>query len=105
MRRGVKKVFEDRTFRPAIQGFKPQLSRVAMPSQFIYVFRRKLRAITRLNPRYFRFPRRIRYNRRRRIGMFLTKQNLAMARTLGVAIVAAVGLGGCATYKEEFATI
>jgi murein lipoprotein len=37
--------------------------------------------------------------------MFLTKQNLAMARTVGVAIVAAVGLGGCATYKEEFATI
>ena len=36
---------------------------------------------------------------------FLTKQNLAMARTFGVAIVAAVCLGGCATYKEEFATI
>jgi murein lipoprotein len=37
--------------------------------------------------------------------MFLTKQNLAMARTFGVAMVAAVSLGGCATYKEEFATI
>ena len=37
--------------------------------------------------------------------MFLTKQNLAMARTLGVAIVAALGLAGCATYIDEFATI
>ncbi|HEY0332412.1 MAG TPA: hypothetical protein VGC74_01680 [Stenotrophomonas sp.] len=34
-----------------------------------------------------------------------TKQNLAMARTLGVAILAALSLGGCATYTDEFATI
>ena len=33
--------------------------------------------------------------------MILTKQQLAMA----LAIVATLGLGGCATYKEEFATI
>ena len=31
--------------------------------------------------------------------MILTKQNLATARTLGVAIVV-LGLVGCATYKE-----
>ncbi|HEY9255153.1 MAG TPA: hypothetical protein VIP30_11505 [Stenotrophomonas sp.] len=37
--------------------------------------------------------------------MFLTKQKVAMARTLGVAIVATLGLGGCATYTDEFATI
>jgi murein lipoprotein len=37
--------------------------------------------------------------------MFLTKQHLKTARTLGVAIVATLGLGACATYKEEFATI
>jgi len=37
--------------------------------------------------------------------MFLTKQHLTMVRTLGVAIVATVGLSACATYKEEFATI
>jgi murein lipoprotein len=43
--------------------------------------------------------------RRRRIGMFLTKKNVVMTRTLGVALVAALGLGGCATYKDEFATI
>ncbi|MCD9088136.1 hypothetical protein [Stenotrophomonas sp. SY1] len=35
--------------------------------------------------------------------MILSKQN--MVRTLGVALVATLGLGGCATYKEEFATI
>ena len=34
--------------------------------------------------------------------MILTKQNLAK---LGVAAVVIAGLGGCATYKEEFATI
>lgn len=34
--------------------------------------------------------------------MFLTKQQ---ARTLGVAIVAAVGFSGCATYADEFAAI
>lgn len=37
--------------------------------------------------------------------MLLTKQHLTMARTLGVAIVATVGLSSCATYKDEFATI
>ena len=37
--------------------------------------------------------------------MFLTKQNLVMARTLGVALVAAVGLSACATYDDEFAGI
>jgi murein lipoprotein len=37
--------------------------------------------------------------------MFLTKQQMTMARMLGVAIIATVGLGGCATYKDEFATI
>ena len=37
--------------------------------------------------------------------MFPTKQPLATARTLGVAIVAALGLGGCATYGDEFAAI
>ena len=36
--------------------------------------------------------------------MFLTKQHLVMARTLGVAIVA-LSLGACATYKDEFAGI
>ncbi|MGY0799975.1 hypothetical protein ACW7G0_13100 [Lysobacter sp. A286] len=37
--------------------------------------------------------------------MFVTKQHLVMARTLGVAIVATVGLAGCATYADEFAGI
>ncbi|MGY1409827.1 MULTISPECIES: hypothetical protein [unclassified Luteimonas] len=37
--------------------------------------------------------------------MFMTKQHLAMARTLGVAIVAAVGLASCATYDDDFARI
>ena len=39
--------------------------------------------------------------------MFTTnkKKHLAMARVLGVAIVAGVGLSGCATYDDEFATI
>jgi len=37
--------------------------------------------------------------------MILTKQHLKMARTLGVALVATVGLSACATYKDEFATI
>jgi len=36
--------------------------------------------------------------------MLLTKK-MAVARTLGVAIIATVGLGGCATYTKEFATI
>lgn len=37
--------------------------------------------------------------------MFLTKQQLTVVRTLGVAIVAAVGLSACATYDDEFAGI
>lgn len=37
--------------------------------------------------------------------MFLTKQHLNTARTLGVAIIATLSLGACATYKDEFATI
>jgi murein lipoprotein len=37
--------------------------------------------------------------------MLTTKQPLAMVRTLGLAIVAAVGLASCATYDDEFATI
>ncbi|SBV36150.1 conserved exported hypothetical protein [uncultured Stenotrophomonas sp.] len=37
--------------------------------------------------------------------MFLTKQHLKTARTLGVAIAVTVGLGACATYKDDFATI
>ena len=35
--------------------------------------------------------------------MLLTRQHLA--RTLGVAIVATLGLASCATYDDEFATI
>jgi len=37
--------------------------------------------------------------------MFTTKQHLTTARTLGVALVAALGLAGCKTYDTEFATI
>ena len=37
--------------------------------------------------------------------MFLTNQHLKAARTLGVAIVATLGLGACATYDDEFAAI
>ena len=37
--------------------------------------------------------------------MFMTKQHLVMARTLGVAIVVTVGLAACATYDDEFAGI
>ena len=37
--------------------------------------------------------------------MFENKQHLATARMLGVAIVAALGLAGCATYDDEFAGI
>lgn len=37
--------------------------------------------------------------------MFRTKQQFSMARTFGVAIVAALGFTGCATYDDEFATI
>lgn len=37
--------------------------------------------------------------------MFLKKQHLMMARTLGVAIVATLGLSACATYDDEFAAV
>ena len=37
--------------------------------------------------------------------MFMTKQKMVMARTLGVALVATVGLASCATYDDEFAGI
>lgn len=37
--------------------------------------------------------------------MVLTKQPLAMARTLVVAIIATLGLASCATYDDEFAGI
>lgn len=37
--------------------------------------------------------------------MALTKQHRVMARTLGVALIAALGLAGCKTYDTEFATI
>jgi murein lipoprotein len=33
------------------------------------------------------------------------KQPLAIARTLGVALVVTLGLASCATYDDEFATI
>ncbi|MGD9979185.1 MAG: hypothetical protein AB7H66_11030 [Hyphomonadaceae bacterium] len=35
----------------------------------------------------------------------MIKQHLTRARTLGVAIVAALSLGACATYDDEFAAI
>lgn len=35
----------------------------------------------------------------------INKKQVAMARVLGVAIVAALGLAGCATYDDEFAGI
>jgi len=37
--------------------------------------------------------------------MSLTRQHLAMVRMLGVAIVATLALGACATYDDEFAGI
>lgn len=37
--------------------------------------------------------------------MFLTKQHRVVARTLGVALVAALSLAGCKTYDKEFATV
>ena len=37
--------------------------------------------------------------------MFPTKQHLRTARMLAVALVAAVGFAGCATYDDEFAGI
>ena len=37
--------------------------------------------------------------------MSLTKQHVAMARMLGMAIVVTLGLGACATYDDDFARI
>ncbi|MGY3264393.1 MULTISPECIES: membrane protein [unclassified Lysobacter] len=37
--------------------------------------------------------------------MNLSKQHLSIARTLGVAIVATIGLSACATYDDDFARI
>lgn len=37
--------------------------------------------------------------------MFLTKQHLVIARTIGVAIIATVGLSACATYDDDFARV
>ncbi|MBD8634486.1 hypothetical protein ICJ04_09330 [Stenotrophomonas sp. 169] len=37
--------------------------------------------------------------------MFITKQHLTTARTLGVALIAGVSLSACATYKDDFARI
>ena len=37
--------------------------------------------------------------------MFLKKKHLVVARTLGVALLATVGLSACATYDDEFAGI
>lgn len=37
--------------------------------------------------------------------MFLTKPNLMKARIAGVALVAALSLGACATYDDDFAAI
>ena len=37
--------------------------------------------------------------------MSSNRQSLTMARTLAVAVVATLGLGGCATYGDEFAAI
>ena len=37
--------------------------------------------------------------------MFPKTKHLTTARTLGVAIVASLALGGCATYGDEFAAI
>jgi murein lipoprotein len=41
----------------------------------------------------------------RRSGMNINKNHLATARTVVVALVAGLSLAGCASYKEEFATI
>ncbi|MEN5118758.1 hypothetical protein ABE488_15710 [Luteimonas sp. TWI662] len=37
--------------------------------------------------------------------MLLTPQRRRAAQMIGVALVASVALGGCATYKEDFARI
>lgn len=37
--------------------------------------------------------------------MFSSNRHVVIARTLAVAMVAGLGLAGCATYDDEFATI
>ena len=37
--------------------------------------------------------------------MFMTRQHVLMARTLGVALVTTLSLSACATYDDEFAGI
>jgi len=37
--------------------------------------------------------------------MSLTKQQMSIARTLGLAMVVSLGLGACATYDDDFARI
>ncbi len=37
--------------------------------------------------------------------MSLTQQHRKMARMIGVALVASVALGGCATYDDDFARV
>ena len=37
--------------------------------------------------------------------MFPTKKQLTMARSLGVALVVAMGLASCATYDDDFARV
>ena len=37
--------------------------------------------------------------------MFPTKKHLTMARSLGVAMVVAMGLASCATYDDDFARV
>lgn len=37
--------------------------------------------------------------------MTLASQHLNKARLIGVALIATIGFSGCATYKDEFATI
>jgi murein lipoprotein len=83
-------------------GFKPQRSLVARPSQSSYLFQLKLNAghMTPGKGRYIPDT-----PDEGGMDMYLTKQPLAMARTLGVAIIATLGLASCATYDEEFATI
>jgi len=70
-------------------------------SQSINVFRRKLKAGQGSGKKAAIFP----IPQTKEIGMFPNRQHLTTARTLGVAIVAALGLASCATYDDEFATI
>ncbi len=37
--------------------------------------------------------------------MIMTKQYLVMARSLGMALVATLGLASCATYDDDFARV